>query len=332
MAHPELMKGVDLLKRLIVPAEDGQGLRGSEPPNRGMAIFVSFVAAFLLWFTVSMRGSYPLTIDLATEVVNVPTGRALEELPPNKVRVQVQGEGWQLLRLYTNRELIPIDASATAFNLSEAVAMELPRDLQVQNVSPEQCDIRLGERVRRKIPVRFRGRIEPAPTHDTTSAIRLQPDSVVVEGAAAVIRPLRYWPTEPLRRSNIRGVFTARVSLADSLAGLVELSTEAVTLIANIEQFTEVELDVAVRITGLPAGLQEVSLIPDRVSVIFRVPLSQAGLAEAPNADIWAYVPYQEIATDSLGAVSPRLSTPDGLSVRNVQFTPAQLRYYLVVD
>lgn len=308
-----------------------RGLRGSEPPNRGLAVFVAFVAAFLLWFTVSMRGTYPVTVQLSTQVVNIPEGRALEALPPSFVRVQVQGEGWHLLRLYTTREVISINAAVPKFNLTEAVVLELPRELDVQSVSPPECDVRLGEQTRRKIPIRFRGNIRPALTHDTTQTIRLHPDSVYVEGATSVVRGLRYWPTERFERQNIRGMFTAKIELADTLEGLVTLSQTATTLYADIEQFTEIVREVAVRVTELPEGNRGVSLIPDRVDVVFRVPLSQALEAERTD-DLYAFVPYSDIVLDSLGSVEPRLQQPPGFAIRNVAINPARLRYYLVVD
>ncbi len=320
------------LRQLVRDADrSDRGLRGSEPPNRGLAILVAFTASFLLWFTVSMRGTYPVTVEMATQIVNIPEGRALEALPPSSVRVQVQGEGWHLLRLYTNREKIALDATVPNINLTEAVVLEIPRELEVQSVSPPDCSLRLGEQVRRKVPIVFRGHIRPALTHDTTTAIRLHPDSVVVEGAASVVRGLRHWPTERFERQNIRGMFTARVDLADSLIGLVKLSHTATTLYADIEQFTEIVREVDVRVTELPEGNRGVSLIPDRVNVLFRVPLSQAMEAERTD-ELYAFVRYSDIAEDTLGAVEPSLRAPPGFSIRNIVVDPPRLRYYLVVD
>ena len=325
-------RSLQVLKRQIKSLRRSTGERvGEIPPRRGLAIVLSLGVSFLLWFTVSMRGSYPLTVDLPTQVINIPQGRSLDELPPSSVRVQVHGEGWQLLRLFTNPQPVSIDASNETANLFEQATMDLPRELDVQAVTPTECEVRLGERIWTRIPIVFRGQVLPAVTHDTTEAIRMEPDSVTVSGALSIVRRLRAWPTEDKRVESVRAPLSIQVQLKDTLAGLVEVDQRETTLHAEIEQFTEIMREIEVQIPDLPPDIQGVSLEPKTISVKIRVPLSQAQDAEE-SQDIIATVSYLQIATDSVGSVEPTLHLPPGLASRRVQIHPPRLGYYMVVN
>ncbi len=311
--------------------KDSDQRSDSRTPRRGPGMIVALIVSFLLWFTVSMRGTYPLTVNLPTEVVNLSGDQSLEALPPSSVRVQVQGEGWQLLRLYSNRHLIPIEAVEGQTNLMERVTMSLPRELQVQTVDPEQCTVQIGSREWTRLPIAFRGRVEPAVTHDLTEPLRLEPDSVTVSGARRVLNRLTSWPTEYVVATNVRGPITRTVALLDTLGGLVDVDRETTTLYAELEQFTEVVREVDVRIVDRPADNQGVSLNPSRVTMIIQVPLSKVEEVNR-SEEFYATVSYEEIASDTLGAVEPQLHVPEIYANRTVRITPSRLQYYVVVN
>ena len=302
------------------------------PRQRGLAITVCVLISVVLWFTLTMRETYSVEVEMPTEVVNLPPEEALAALPPRTVDVQVEGEGFQLLRLFYDRPPIPIDAATDEANLDNAVytVPELSRGVSVTAMTPSTVALQKGTRVTRKVPVRPRVDIEVPPTHDLLDSLRLAPDSVEVSGAASIVDSLEAWPTVPRTFEDVRDSLDVRVPLADTLRGLVERSAEAVRLVAHVEPFTEGLREVDVIVRSAPSGGEAVTLEQPTVRLRYRVPLSQyARSQETP--ELFATVSYDAIRADNTGRVRPELHVPPGLLLRDVEIEPSTLRYYTVL-
>lgn len=300
------------------------------PRRRGLAVTVSILVSSLLWFTFTMREMHSRIIEAPTEVVNVPENQALSQLPPETVRIQVVGDGWSLLRLSLRPPTIPINASQSEVRIADAVP-ELPKNVQVQSVSPNVVNLWKERRVMRQVPVYMAARIETPPTHDLVAPPEVVPDTVEVTGAASVVGELSAWPTAERTFEEVRDTLEVRLPLSDTLQGLVSKNVDAVTLRAVSSEFTEATREIDVTVLGQPSTQQLVSLEPSSVRVKFRVLLSQ--YQDAMDAmDFYATVSYDEIRSDTTGYVRPDLELPDDIVLRDVEVIPQRLGYYERID
>jgi hypothetical protein len=301
---------------------------GPERPARnGIAIVVCVLISMILWFTFTMQETYTIVLQMPTEVSNVPDDQALASLPPATARVQVQGEGYQLIQLYYNPPSIPIDARRNQISLEDAVP-ELPKNVRPLSVSPRTVDLVKEQRVSRRIPIRVGGVFRTPPTHDLIEDPRTIPDSVVVSGAVSIIENLDYWPTERFVVENLRDSTTVSTRLTDTLRALVTRDVESVSVVARAMEFTEARREVDVTVTGAPPGRQVVTLEPASIVVRYRVPIHQYSRSlVAP--DFFATVTYDQIRADTTGRLRPDLQLPDNLMLRDVVKTPPLLRYYI---
>lgn len=302
------------------------------PRRRGLVITICVLISVVLWFTLTMRETYSVEVKMPTRVVNVPAGEALTAMPPSTVDVQVEGEGFRLLRLFYDLPSIPINVAQDEANLRNAVyaVPALATGINVTSITPTTVTLQKGPRVTRTIPVRPRVDVETPPTHDLLDSVRVVPDSVVVSGAASIVDSLEAWPTVRRTFEDVRDSITVGIPLVDTLSGLVERSAQEVTLHAGVEEFTEGTREVDVIVRSAPSGEETVTLERPTIRVRYRVPLSQ--YAEAQQAsDFFATVSYDEIRADNTGRVQPKLHLPVGLLLRDVEMTPSTLRYYTVL-
>ncbi len=301
-----------------------------EPHRRGMAITMSILVSSLLWFTFTMRETHTRIIEMPTEVVNVPEDQALSQLPAGTVRVQAIGDGWSLLRLSLRPPTIPINASQSEVRVAESIP-ELPKNVQVQSVSPNVVNLWKERRVTRSVPVQVAVEIETPITHDLVAPPEISPDSVEVTGAASVVGEVEYWPTVERAFQDVRDTLEVRVPLSDTLRGLVAKNIDAVTLRAVSKEFTEGAREIDVTVQGQPSTQTLVSLEPSTIHVRYKVLLSQ--YQEAQEAmDFYATVSYDEIRNDTTGQVRPHLELPDDIVLRDVQMIPQRLGYYERID
>lgn len=305
--------------------------RFEEPPrHRGVAITLAILVSSLLWFTFTMRDTHTSILQMPTEIVNLPEQQALSQLPPENVRVQVVGDGWSILRLRLSPPTIPIDAADEEVNILSTIP-ELPKNVDIQSVSPNRFNLWREERATRMLPIRNMVEIETPATHDLVSPAVLIPDSVEVTGAASVIEDLQEWPTSRIVFEDVRDTLEVRLALSDTLAGLVQKNVDAVTLRAVSEQFTEGSREIDVTVQGQPSAQTLVSLDPSTIRVKYRVLFSQ--YQDALDAmDFFATVSYEEIRQDTSGRVRPNLHPPEGIVLQDIEMLPPTLGYYERID
>jgi YbbR domain-containing protein len=321
-------RAVPLLERLqgVFPPRASDEEFDLQPRRRGMAISMSILVSSLLWFTFTMRETHTKIFEMRTVVVNMAEDEALQQLPPETVRVQVTGDGWSLMRLNLRTPTIPVNAAQSEIQVSDAIP-DLPMNLQVLSVSPPVFNLWKELRLTRTVPVRLEAEIETPITHDLIEPAEIVPDSVEVTGASTIVRALEYWPTAQRSFRDVRDTLEVRVPLSDTLGGLVATNVEAVTVRAISKEFTEGMREIEVQVQGQPSTQTLVSLEPSTIRVKYRVMLSQ--YLEAQNAmDFYATVSYDEIRQDTTGQIEPDLSLPSEIVLRDVEIMPRRLGYY----
>ena len=296
-----------------------------KPRHRGMLISICVLIAVVLWFTLSIRETYTVAIDMPTMVSNLPDDTALATLPPEMVQVQLRGEGIELFRFHFNPPTLLIDAAKDEVDFTSLVS--LPPGVVAENFSPRVFQLQKERRISRKIPIRSQADIETAETYDFFELPVLMPDSVIVSGAQSIVNGLKEWPTVHYQRSGLRDSLRVTIPLVDTLTGLVTLSRTATTLKAVAIEWTEGRRELRVEVTEVPTTQRIVQLEPPTVRVTYRVPLSQFEQARDAR-DFYATVPYTVMRADTTGYVRPRIHQPSELWLRNVEYFPSTLRYY----
>ena len=297
------------------------------PRHKGLVITFCILAACLMWFTFSVRETFTQVFEFPTVIQNLPPELALTSLPPQSVRVQVEGEGIQLLRLYYNPPTVPIDASEDQIDMILVMA-EIASNVSTTTVMPQIVDIHKEAREIKRIPIRSHIRIVPVPGFHVVGDVRLDPDSVTVSGASSIIEQLDFWPSEKRRLSAVRDTVQLMVALSDTLDGLVDLDLTQTLITADVPEFTEGKRDIEIRVRDAPAD-QEITFDPAKTEVVYQVPIAQFDMAREAE-DFYAFVRYSDILADTTGLVYPLINLPDGIEMRGVRLVQNAMRYYFV--
>lgn len=306
-----------------------------EPPSRRwLAMLLSLVVAFVLWFSFSMRKTtYTDAMEVPIEVISTPADVALREAPPASAQVTFQGEGWALLGLARRRPAIRVSAEAPTVDLrSEILEEGLPAGVSVQAVQPRTVDLAFDTRTGRRLPIRLRQRIETESGYNLVRPPDLQPDSVSVTGAQSLLGSLTDWPTELLVVEGVKDSFVRRVALSDTFGGLLVPSVRSTLVRAEIAEFTEEGRELDVRVVNVPPGIEGVRFVPARVPVTYRLPVSSDDFARAQvTEDFYAVVDYADIARDTTaGQVPVAARWPQDLDVRDVRLGVGRVEYFIL--
>ena len=319
--------------RALLPGSGVEAPGSDEPPSRkGLAMLLSLVVAVVMWFSFSMRETYPLTVRVPVEVARTPPDRALRAPAPATATVTLRGEGWALLSLARSPLTIRVFADDETVDLAAALQETgLPAGVTLQSVQPQVVELALDARTTRRLPVRLRRDLRTPPGYDLLRPPTLRPDSVVVTGAESLLGSLVDWPTDVLRADNVDRSLTRRVALADSFGGLVTPSVDAVVVRLDVGEFTEATRDLTVTVENLPPGVLGVRFDPARVRATYRVPtVGETYDAALSSPDFQAVVDYFDIARDTTdGEVPVSARWPAGLDVRDVTVRPRLVEYFI---
>jgi hypothetical protein len=315
---------LERIRGLFRSSDDG---RPSEEAGNGAAITVCVLLSLVLWLSLTLQEQRTVSLELPVEEPTLPEGEAFAELPPTTVTARVQGSGMELLRLLFNPPTVPVDLENESVNVEEAFQLSQGADVRVESVTPRTFRVATEPRIERRVPVRSRVDIRPAPSYELIGAPALRPDSVAVTGAESVIQGLRGWPTRAQQITDLRDTVRTTIPLADTLQRLVSRTEDRVTLVARAGRFAEDSREVQVNVTGIPSSQELVALQPSTIRIRYRVLFEQLFRAQR-SSGFFATVSYSQIRSDTTGYVEPQIQVPSGLEIRDPEAVPARLRYY----
>lgn len=316
---------LERLRGLFRSSEDDR--RREEDGNRGAAFTVCVLLSFVLWLSLSLQEQRMVTVDFPVVLEELPDGQALVERPPSTVSVKLQGTGLDLLALLFDPPSVEAEANQGRVDVREALTLPQANDAQIEAVTPSVIEVATDERIERRLPVQSRLRIRTASSHELVDEPTVTPDSITVFGAKSIVESLSSWPTDSLVLEDVRDTVRTRVSLADSLTGLVDRTVDRVDVEVRAGKFAVETREVTVEVTGVPAGQDLVDLQPATIRIRYRVLFDQL-FKSRRSSRFFATVSYNQIRSDTTGYVEPQIDVPSDLVIRNPEAIPSRLRYY----
>ncbi len=326
-----ILERIKLFFKVRTPNPD-QDIRSKR--RERIAVFViAYIMALSLWFIVNLNGDYRITINIPIEVGAIPQDMALAEGLPEFLEVEVSGDGWKLVNLYSNPPEIPIDVIEGEVNLFDQVRQRftVEQDVSVLKVQPLFISIGLEQKISKKIPIKLHSDLQFEDRYGLVSDPVFNPDSLTITGARSQTNKIDYWMlSDTLSLSNVREDISQIIPITPK-DPLIDYDVDQIRFLADVSEFTEGEVSVYIRTRNIPRG-NIINYNPSTVTIRFDVPIEQ--YVEVQNLRPYeVYVPYQEIVEDSTGFVTPDIelvSTEYQIKLRS--FQPKAVAYFSVLD
>lgn len=292
---------------------------------------IAFVLALSLWFVVNMNREFNITVQVPVELTNLPDNLALRSDVPEEVRVNVSGEGWNLISLYSNPPKVSLDAESRQINLFEQIRNMSGSfsDLSVMQVDPIMLTIETEEKATKRVPVVSQIDLNLQNRFGLIGEPVISPDSVTLTGAESRLDEVSQWETEEVAFHDISRSMEREISLRAPTDGII-LSTNAVNFQIDVAEFTEAEVRVPVRTRNLPSG-EAVSFNPSSITIRYDVPIHQ--YSEVQGIRPFAvYADYADLQADDTGYITPRVEKiTDDFDVRLRSFQPQRVSYFNII-
>ncbi|MGB3800489.1 MAG: hypothetical protein WA952_11805 [Lewinella sp.] len=308
-------------------------------PLRNMAttdrqvLLVCIGLAFVFWLILNLSQTYEINKTVNIQY-NVSPDRAIAGQPPRTIPIQIRGRGWNLivesLRGRSLDILLEVNESER-FQLSgnvleQAILRQLSSgDLEVDNMVYESQQILTTPRDGKRVRVVSQVDIGFEAGYAAVGPISFEPDSVTVSGAIDALEDIDVWPTAPLILDNLKSNIETSVPLEPAPEGLT-LNYTSVELAIDIEPFIEQQFRIPIELYNAPR-VDSSRVFPAFATVTVTVP--QRDFGQIRRSDFRAEADVSRLQTsDGLNTV-PVMLTRVPESIRDVEFTPKAVEYYI---
>ena len=215
--------------------------------NIGLKLF-SFVLAVIFWLLIMGVEDEIQTVTLPIKY-QLPTDKVLLEDLPETVTLVLQGKLVELKTWDPQKEIV-VDFSGakigkTIENLTDS-QFKVPRSITITRISPVQITANFASKISKTVPVVARWKNEPTQGYKLLE-IKVEPNTVMVEGEESEIGFLPSVNTLPVDLSEKKGSFSVQIGLERVGRNVFFPDIETVTAHVRLERIL-----VEQTFTGLP--------------------------------------------------------------------------------
>lgn len=225
------------------------------------AVVLCIVAATVFWFLNALNKQYTTNINfpLAFEYDDryyIP----VEELP-DKIKINVTGLGWDLFRRSTGFKspalFIPLKSPAevkkiVGGTLPALFSSQLPT-LQINFVVADTLNLHIEPRATRWLSLSVDSvNTYLRATYGLTDDIRIQPDSILIDGPVSIVNALQEPYSLDLREKDIDSNFNDDVEVRLPQGHLIKRNPPIVEVSFHVQKFVDLSDSVSVRFINLP--------------------------------------------------------------------------------
>jgi len=311
-----------------------EAIRAFFKTDRGI-LLISMGISLLFWLLVKLSQNHKANRAVAI-TYTLPNDMSFVTIPPDQVRVTLEGRGWDLMYDYFGRRNNTVN-----FNLASTVLQNITNNqlkgkmvnstkssnIKIEEMNMDYIPIELGKSATKKIPVILEHQLSFAPEHQLQAAIRLTPDSITLSGPSSLLATYTSWPTTLLSLENLKQTLASPLPLQPNNKPQVQLSSTIVRVEIPVEQFTEKSIFVPVMVKGAPDSLK---VFPNKVKTNFVVGLSRYDSITEKNFRL--EVDLKGVPINQSNNTAPILLTQQPPEVRNIQFSPNSVQFLFVKE
>lgn len=290
--------------------------------NKQFFTFLFFlVLSALFWLFLTLNETYEKEIKLPYQVVNIPKNVVLTSAAIDTVRVAVRDKGWILLSYlygdkqrmlrfnYKNYDRGNGGGIIPNADIRRQAEQKLETSSRITAVKPEKLEFFYNNGERKRVPVRYTGRVIPEQLF-FISSVHYQPDSVDVYTTKEKLDSIQYVLTEPLNNVGFRDTLTVTCNLAHPADVKVEPARIKVSFHTDV--LTEESIPVPITGINIPEG-KMLRTFPAKVKVNFVIGVSQLRTIHPEDFSVVAdYLEIQQKNSEKCNLYLQRV--PQGIS------------------
>lgn len=305
-------------------------------------LFVFFLSvSVILWLLIALGKQYDDQVNYPVHYKNFPESKVLIGDLPDHLRLNVNADGFTLLRFRLSSRYIPISFSVNSFKMNrlpgadtssfyietrlarEHIASQLSSDFKINKISPDTLIFRLSGVVSKQVPVLPAFTYQLEKQQILKNQLVISPDSVIVSGPDFIIDTIKAIYTKNTDIGKVSKTNEEELDLQE--IKFVYTKESSVNVAFTIEQFTEKTVQVPVEIINLPAN-HKMQAFPRYIQLTCQVGLSNY---ESLDGSMFrAQVDFKEIREERSNKLKVVI-TKQPVFIQAMRFSPKVVEYII---
>ncbi|MFD2540687.1 CdaR family protein [Lacinutrix gracilariae] len=249
-------------------------------------IFLLFLAlAFIILLLTKLSKSYTNTFVFTINKIHVPEEEVILNDTSQVLEITLKTFGFNLLQYHFAKPEINIDFaknidktdSAYVWNKNKAFAnlhSQFSKNIELVNIVPDSLWFAYDVNAVKKVPVKLLSKISYSPGYNVTGAIKVEPDSVKIIGAKAILDTIDEIETDTVVLNNVKQNISKTANLKiQKFQKDLKFSVKKVGFKVQVEKYTEGTLPITVHIINVPIGVH-LKYFPKKVNVSYYTSLA----------------------------------------------------------
>ena len=286
-------------------------------------LLISLFLSILLWIAVTTDKDYTTRLEVPFTISRVADGYVLSNKTPDKMVLEISGNGRALFSLYflkkeINLELPEIKKSTIIqlkdyqqrFNIAHELGVHI-----VDIVHPKTINLKVDRFVQAQKPVRIIKRIEPQPGY-IFMGMDSEQDTVLIGGPQRLISNIKTIRTDSVIKKGVKYPFEKKVRLLNPVPGITRLEPSFVNIRFNIEELVERTIyNIPIQLVSTPDEYYA-SAIPATVTI--RVRGGESIVAALTADKITALYNFQKQYSPGKMVYSVEIEAPEEITLLEV--------------
>ena len=258
-------------------------------------IFLLFLAlAFGILLLTKLSKSYTNTFVFNINKTNIPEEEVIISDSSQVLEITLKTFGFDLLQYHFSKPEISIDFSKhidktdsayiwTKNKAFSALHNQFNKKIELVNIVPDSLWFPYDVNAVKTVPIKLLSKINYSPGYNLTGNIALQPDSIKIIGAKAILDKIDRIETDTIILNNVKQNISKFTNL--NLEGLdkdLKFSEKKVEFKAKVEKYTEGTLPITVQVINVPIDVK-LKHFPKTVNVSYYVSLANFNTIEAKD-------------------------------------------------
>jgi len=251
--------------------------------DRDVVIFGFFLLlSFVFWYLNSLEKNIEYDIKYPVRYINIPEGRILSEDLPAGLDLYLKGPGYSILRLKLsgNRSPVILDVSTINYRrvpgsrtlsyyvltsgLVPKLRNQLRTECEIASIKPDTLFFSFDRIITKQVEVKPDVEVITEKQYLLKGNILVEPENTEITGPKRILDTLTAVRTKFKRLRGVNETIIRSIALVEPAE--CTISTRKVTITIPVEQFTEAEIKVPVRILNCPDSIS-IKIFPDVVTV-----------------------------------------------------------------
>ncbi len=261
--------------------------------NRNIFIFFFFVVlSAFLWLLNTINKEHDTVMEIPCKFENLPQKATISKVSDMDLKVLIHGHGYNLLRekleqvklpviinfadkdhpiVFHRCENNPLMSYILTTDLIPFLSKRFGSNITVTGVDPDSLFFDIAESYSKKVKVVLNPKYSLDSEYMLNGKISCSPDSVFIYGPKHIVDTVKVVYCEPTDL----GVIGEKHITEIKLKTIKEISFSKAKILINfpVEKYTETNIEVKLSVVNFPESVKY-QLIPDKVSIFYKVPLS----------------------------------------------------------